>query len=286
MNKKKRVIIAGLLLLITTTASTYAYFNKSVTLSENSGEQPFSLNITNGQISITAGVGNGTTTPTWSYDVARLSTSTATYGLYGITDTNADGKIDENDTDYITKYINVNRTMDISGVSSTGADASGRKAIGAELTSGTISNARPGDALVVGTASSDEGIFVTNNTSSLTVKVKVEVNKTAEAENTIKYLDQAGWIMYIDGTKVNDGSGTLNLDTIQTALDSLATVLNPNESITNKIKIRLELPLLTGNAFENKSVGTGGTQAAFDVSTLFKITATQENNPGWSEAGN
>lgn len=278
MNNKKRLLIVGIGLLITTTASTYAFFNQSITLNKNSSAGDFALQISNGNVNVVAAVGDGSVSPTWSYDVARLSTSLATYGLFGLTDTNSDGKINDLDTDYVTKYVDVNRSMDIVGVT-----GEGRKAIGAEVT-GNISNARPGDALSVGQAgTANDGIAVTNS-SSLTVKVKVEIDNTKEDE--IKYLDQAGWLFYINDVQVNDGSGTLNLAAVQTALDAYTTVLEPGAVMPSKIKVRLELPLITGNSYQNKSVGTGGTASSFDVSTLFIITATQENNPGWAVDGN
>ena len=108
-------------------------------------------------------MGDGTTTPTWSYDVARLSTSQATYGLYGVTDDTAPiGTLSETDSDYVTKYEIPNRSKDIGGISPVGIGVAGaetgRYAVGAAVT-GAITNARPGDALVLGvTGAGTEGI--------------------------------------------------------------------------------------------------------------------------------
>ena len=191
MRKRSRLIITALI-SITTAVGSLAYFTDSVTETPNSGELPFTLNITNAQVTVTAGVGDGTTTPTWSYDVARLSTSTSTYGLYGVTDTNADTFINESDTGYVDNYLTPNRSMNITGIDPTGSSGDGRVAIGAEVLNGTIANARPGDALVVGRAggvTTDEGITVKNDTSSFTVKIKVLLNTDAASQNTIKYID-------------------------------------------------------------------------------------------------
>lgn len=295
MKKSKRIMIASIAAFVVTAASTFAYFTTSTNLTPNGGQQPFSLNITNGQLSISAKPGNGATTPTWSYDVARNSTSEATLIAYGM-NMNGDGNIvpPENyadqatyDAAYLANYVNPNRSPDIQGVDSSGDIAYGginRRAIGAAVT-GDISKARPGDALVVGTAGgADAGLKITN-ASNLTVKVKIEINQTVAAQDTIKYLDQAGWLMYVGGKKVNNGDGTLNLATVQTALDGLTTTIAEGASIGSNIDIRLELPLTTGNAYQNSSVGTGGALTAFNISSLFTIIATQENNPNWSVSG-
>jgi len=284
MKKGTRLLIAGLLGIAVTGASTLAYFTSTATLNPNGGQVPLALNITNGTVAITAGVGNGTTTPTWSYDVATLSTSTATYELYsGAHDDQAPiGTITSADTGFAA-YVLANRSKDIVGVDPTGATA-GKMAVGAPLLTGTISNARPGDALVLGVAGGAEGINVTNS-SSLTVKLKV-VAKTDQATiDKIAALATAGWKMYVNGNVAD----VTNPATLQTALDSVATTLAPGASIGTPIKIRLELPLTTTDAKQglvlDTDTGTAGTQA-FDVSSLFTIMATQENNPGWTNAGN
>ena len=92
--------------------------------------------------------------------------------------------------------------------------------------------------------------------------------------------------MYIGGAKVNEGNGSLNLATVQTALDQASGTVAPNTSLSKSIDIRLELPLTINNTFKGDSVGSAGAITAFDVSSLFTIVATQENNPGWTEAGN
>ena len=50
------------------------------------------------------------------------------------------------------------------------------------------------------------------------------------------------------------------------------------------VDVRLELPLATGNTYQNKAVATNAEQG-FDISKIFEIRATQENNPGWNEDG-
>lgn len=272
MKKGKRLLIAGLLGIAVTGASTLAYFTSTATVTANDGQAPLALNITNGKVEVTAGIGDGATTPTWSYDVARLSTSVETYGLYSVTD--------EADTKYVENYIDKNRSMDIIGFDTT-VDEGGRRKIGAKLT-GAITNARPGDAIVLGDATgADEGIKIENK-STLTVKVRVLAKTDQTTIDTINYLASAGWVMYVNGV----ATPITTPEQLQTALDLAVITLAPGAKSNNPIKVRLELPLLTDNTLQGDSVGADGTVAAsFDISTLFTIMATQENNPGWNESG-
>jgi predicted ribosomally synthesized peptide with SipW-like signal peptide len=288
MKKRTRLIIAGILAIAVTGASTFAYFTSIATVTPNDGQVPLALNITNGTVTVNAGIGDGSTTPTWTYDVARLSTSDATYALYGLTDTNTNGKIDEGDTDYNTKYVIPNRSKDIVGVSAVGIGTvdpeTGRYAAGAPLTTGTISNARPGDALVLGVAGAGtEGINITN-ASNLTVKVKIAAKTDATTTNTINALATAGWVLFVNG----NATPVTDVASLQSALDATTNSLAAGQSLASPIKIRLELPLLTTDAYEGKVLDvdtvTAGTQA-LDISSLFTIIATQENNPGWTDAG-
>ena len=50
------------------------------------------------------------------------------------------------------------------------------------------------------------------------------------------------------------------------------------------VDVRLELPLATGNTYQNNAVATNAEQG-FDISKIFEIRATQENNPGWEQNG-
>lgn len=50
------------------------------------------------------------------------------------------------------------------------------------------------------------------------------------------------------------------------------------------VSVRLELPLTTGNAYQGAGDGTK-TITDLNISNLFEIRATQENNPGWNEDG-
>ena len=273
MKKGKRLLIAGLLGIAVTGASTLAYFTSTATVTANDSQAPLALNITNGKVEVTAGIGDGATTPTWSYDVARLSTSVETYGLYSVTD--------KADTKYVENYIDKNRSMDIIGFDTTG-DEGGRRKIGAKLT-GAITNARPGDAIVLGDATgADEGIKIENK-STLTVKVRVLAKTDDQTTiDTINYLASAGWVMYVNEV----ATPITTPEQLQTALDSAVVTLAPGTKSDNPIKVRLELPLLTDNTLQGDSVGADGTDAAlFDISTLFTIMATQENNPGWDESG-
>lgn len=260
MKKRKRLLIAGLLGIAVTGASTLAYFTSTATVTANDGQAPLALNITNGKVEVTAGIGDGATTPTWSYDVARLSTSVETYGLYSVTDTDSSGIIDEADTKYVENYIDKNRSKDIIGFDTT-VDKGGRRKIGAKLT-GAITNARPGDAIVLGDATgADEGIKIENK-STLTVKVRV-LAKTDKTDNqttidTINYLASAGWVMYVNGV----ATPITTPEQLQTALDLAVVTLAPGAKSNKPIKVRLELPLLTDNTLQGDSVGADGTVAA------------------------
>lgn len=284
MKKGIRLLIAGVLGIAVTGASTLAYFTSTATVSPNGGQAPLALNITNGTVVVTAAVGNGTDTPTWTYDVARSSTSPATYLLYTVTDDQLPAGIDELDTGYVANYVIPNRSKDIGGISAAnigvaGAET-GRYAVGAPVT-GAITNARPGDALVLGlTGAGTEGINVKND-STLTVKVQILAKTDQATTDKIAALATAGWKMYVNGN-VTDTT------TLQTALNSAKVTLAPGASLASPIKVRLELPLLTADGKQNAVLDAStdpGTQA-FDVSSLFTIMATQENNPGFSDSGN
>ena len=54
-----------------------------------------------------------------------------------------------------------------------------------------------------------------------------------------------------------------------------------------KIQLRVELPLLTGNNKQDKDTTNNGAEefGALNILDLFEVVATQENNPGWTQAG-
>lgn len=303
MKKKNRILIAGLMAIAVTGGSTYAYFTSQNDLSGNSGaNNPLELQITNGKVEVTGVIGDGqAATPNWTYDVARDSTEGYKDKLgqvgnivAGITTTN------NRETD-ITSYENKHRSPDIEGLDSTDKlpegspdgipdekeDVSGVKRwkIGTAVT-GAISKARPGDAFVLGGSATQidkKGLVVTNN-SNLTVKVNVGIKSGAttgsgadEYVTVVKALQDAGWKLYINDGEITDAKKT----TIETALGASSLVLSPNA--TNTIKIRLEFPLTQGDTYQNDGgSGHNGTISSFDISGLFEIKATQENNPGWT----
>ena len=92
------------------------------------------------------------------------------------------------------------------------------------------------------------------------------------AQAEVEKLTAAGWELYVDGNKVDLKSGiSVNLASIAGKQSQL-------------VDVRIELPLGTGNTYQNKAVGTNA-EDGFDVSKIFEIRATQENNPGWNEDG-
>lgn len=283
MKKKNRILIAGLMAIAVTGGSTYAYFTSQNDLSGNSGaNNPLELEITNGKVEVTGVIGDGqAATPNWTYDVATKS---------GATDKDRSPDIDLNgDT---TGKGWVNGTIDSTGNGTTSSEAADttikRVTIGTPVT-GAINYARPGDAFVLGgsaTQSDKKGLVVTNN-SNLTVKVNVGIKSGAttgsgadECVTVIKALQDAGWKLYINDGEITDAKKT----TIETALGASSLVLSPNA--TKTIKIRLEFPLTQGNTYQNDGgSGHNGTISSFDISDLFEIKATQENNPKWDESG-
>lgn len=294
MKIKNRILIAGLMAIAVTGASTLAYFTSNVTIASNGDSSGvLTLDITNGTVKITGKIGDGkATTPNWSYDVARYSTTgynelgTPGKTVAGITTT------DNKATD-IENYENKHRSPDIilDGTGTTSYSVTSRAPIGTPIT-GKISKARPGDAFVLGQAS--EGGSGTNvgltikNESTLTTKVDMGLSGSGSTEQTDTFaaLTNAGFKLYV-GEVGNSGPENVeevsNVTTLNSKISSiLGSALVPNQ--TAKIYIRLELPLNTADTAQNKSVESG-TISNFDLSKLFTIKATQENNPGWTTDG-
>lgn len=216
ISKKSRKVVAALLIGATVCASgTFAYFNSKTDLNnimdKNAGAQN-TLNITNGHVEIdgkikTAKIGG--VDSNWTYDVARI----AGYG----------GKD-------VTVFEEANRSMDITGVGydtlgkittawedvvttyPSGNVTTNRVKIGAPVT-GVITNARPGDAVVLGVATAGVAENADNvdgtgltflNKSNITTNIRIDLER--ESDGTIKdsvvdefaKLSKAGWIMRIN----------------------------------------------------------------------------------------
>lgn len=170
---------------------------------------------------------------------------------------------------------------------------------GAEINPGSITLTRPGDAIGLGKLNSDgsiDGLEIVNK-STITTKldIRLKTDSTGAIDNdvvqSIKGLADAGWVLYINDTRF-DFSKYLTTDgTIQKAVKDLQTELINNSAVyapgNSKIKlnVKLELPLMTGNAYQDANTSNSGSQADFDVTQLFDIVATQENNPGVNEDG-
>ena len=294
MKIKNRILIAGLMAIAVTGASTLAYFTSNVTIASNGDSSgALTLDITNGTVKITGKIGDGQDgTPNWSYDVARYSTTDydklGTLGntVAGITTT------DKKATD-ITNYENKHRSPDIilDGTGTTSYSVTSRAPIGTPIT-GKISKARPGDAFVLGQAvagGSETNVGLTiKNESTLTTKVDMGLSGSGSTEQTDTFsaLTNAGFKLYV-GEVGNSGPENVeevsNVTTLNSKISSiLGNALVPNQ--TAKIYIRLELPLNTADTAQGKLVESG-TISNFDLSKLFTIKATQENNPGWTTDG-
>lgn len=178
--------------------------------------------------------------------------------------------------------------------------------------------ARPGDAFVFGNGAGTEagvknaGLDIWNK-SNITTKLGIRLNAT-NSGTLKKQLDQmaaAGWEVYvkIDGLDVSTNTAGKNkkdyTDYIKLDVNKLATgetfeliPLSAGTAITPvtddekgeftgvKIQLRVELPLLTGNNKQDEDTTNDGTElGALNILDLFEVVATQENNPGWTQAG-
>lgn len=308
MKKSKRYLIAGLAIIAVTASSTLAYFTSTGTIGDSGAGKTLQLNITNGQVSITAKPGTGAAISNWSYDVARLSTTDYSKFGNGLGDIVAGITTTGNAAADILAYENKHRSIDMIGLGATATEnAAGTTDAGGGITNastwavvvnsysrwkigtpviGTISYARPGDAFVMGTAvaggaaGGEQGLVI-KNTSNLTVKVKVAA--AANAADTFTALSNAGWVFYAG----KQGGAITQYTDSATFITALNNILNTETWEQNHVltlDIRLELPVLTDNTKKGLSVSQGAV-TSFDLNNLFTITATQENNPGWLENG-
>lgn len=180
-----------------------------------------------------------------------------------------------------------------------------RLKIGTKIPS-KVTFARPGDAFVLGyvdgtTTPEDAGIEIVNK-SNLTTKIGVGLNPGkkgdyAEVKAEIAKLNANGWRAYIriiDATTkkgIGDyGDWTEITDAVSKTSDKICEVATvaPNTGVNPLIQLRVELPLLTDNSKQDLTTGqstTDGTAGTFDITSLFEIVATQENNPGWNQLG-
>lgn len=265
MRKKKVIVLILGIIMIVGIATSFAYFtNKTNNITDSKGETLQKIQITNGKVEVTAQATNdGTAVNDWSYDVVRKSNSTL-----------------PTDATELAKYERTNASPDITGVAKKtyDGDTSGleRATIGASFTDTNIQYTRPGDAIVLGTTNSSgqTGLLITNN-SNITIKAQLNVVNNEAATTEITKLNNAGWKLYVNDTEVNMG----NLAT--GAQVDLATLASSKSQL---VSVRLELPLTTGNAYQGAGDGTK-TITDLNISNLFEIRATQENNSGWNEDG-
>lgn len=254
MRKKKIIALLAGVVMIVGIATSLAYFtNKSNNITDANGQSLQKIQITNGQVEVLAqATTSGKTDLDWSYDVARYSKLPE-----GVKTTDADYEAKNASPD-------INATVKV--------EETNRAQIGSPLPQ-VIKYTRPGDAIVLGTKNEtgEIGLKIKNN-SNLTIKAQLNVLNDAAAQAEVKKLTDAGWELYVDGNKVDLKSGIkVNLASIAGGKSQL-------------VDVRLELPLVTGNTYQNKAVGTNA-EDGFDVSKIFEIRATQENNPGWNEDG-
>lgn len=281
ISKKSRKVVAALLIGATVCASgTFAYFNSKVDMDKiaNGGAMK-KLEITNGYINVTGElVGNTSVKASgWTYDVATKSGATEadrSPDIIGFDDTGAYAK---------TTSSNATNTTIL------------RTVIGAPLT-GTVSAARPGDAIVLGDAADANGGGIKiKNSTNLTCKAIVAFRENGtDAEKSLEAMASAGWVMYVNDTKIDlkadthlDGSNTVVdksiVDKVNDVLGDVAATIQSNGGEAF-IRVRFELPLLTDNQYQNQT-NAGANGAPFDLSDILDIVVTQENNPGWGTDG-
>lgn len=184
-----------------------------------------------------------------------------------------------------------------------------------------ISYARPGDAFVLGTAKSDgkeaSGLEIVNK-SNITTKVgltpkgagtsngNIDDSTLDKAKEQLALLENAGYKFYIKTVRLNaagtevdlttgkdiDGntykaqdyqqfkSATITADNYK---GLLLSNVKPNETL--RVNIRVELPLDATNYYQDRKTSDDTYTTGFDVTQLFDVVVTQENNPGWNENG-
>lgn len=307
MKKKNRILIAGLMAIAVTGASTLAYFTSTLKLagaSDNDTRQQ--LSITNGKVEITGKIGNQDAPANyWYYDVARVSTDMAGTDM-------ADNELSDNaktqlknwmkktgdapgkditcdgdkaiNADNKSWYVTKNLSPDILGVGEAIGERNAKAKVYDRIT-GAISQARPGDAFVLGyvakneeNSSASEGLTITNS-STITTKVSIETD--ASSIDELKKLTDAGWKIY---SKKSDSQDWKEVKVDNSVITGLPELSLPNKDDTETINLRIELPLGTKDTYQNAVTG-GKSISNFDIRNLFKIKATQENNPGWNVDG-
>lgn len=265
MRKKKVIVLLLGIIMIVGIATSFAYFtNKTNDITDSKGESLQKIQITNGKVEVIAQATNDATAVNdWSYDVVRKSNPSL-----------------PTDTAELATYERTNASPDITGVvkKAYDGDTSGleRATIGAPFTDTNIQYTRPGDAIVLGNKNDlgQTGLLITNN-SNITIKAQLNVVSNQNAVNEITKLNNAGWKLYVNDSEVNmenlAAGAQVDLVTLASTKSQLVTV-------------RLELPLTTGNEYQNADGGVGAV-TDLNISNLFEIRATQENNPGWEQNG-
>ena len=265
MRKKKVIVLLLGIIMIVGIATSFAYFtNKTNDITDSKGESLQKIQITNGKVEVIAQATNDATAVNdWSYDVVRKSNPSL-----------------PTDTAELATYERTNASPDITGVvkKAYDGDTSGleRATIGAPFTDTNIQYTRPGDAIVLGNKNDlgQTGLLITNN-SNITIKAQLNVVSNQNAVNEITKLNNAGWKLYVNDSEVNMENLAAG------AQVDLATLASTKSQL---VTVRLELPLTTGNEYQNADGGVGAV-TDLNISNLFEIRATQENNPGWEQNG-
>ena len=256
MNKKKiGALLVGATLLVGAMGS-FAYFTGGTSViggSDNGKLQ--AITITNGNVNVSGTVtNNGTDNLDWSYDVVKYSL--------------------EEGTQRDPEFINHHRTPDIAEAAKTVVNGIPRVEVGAALPT-TINYTRPGDAIVLGVPNEAGQIgLVVTNSSKLTVKMQLVVKDDENAQAMIGAMNDAGWEFYVNGEKMGIAGGEI----------IGLGVVSPETTLDRAVDIRFELPLLTGNNKQNLK-NVNNTVKSLNLSDIFEIQATQENNPGWNQDG-
>lgn len=261
----------------------------------------------------------------WSYDVARVSTIDDSAKLItagaldaGFTGKDATGKYDL--TTLGATFTSKNQSPDLQGTAQATVDKDNRVKLGTSI-AGPITKARPGDAFVLGKdtydkgtgelKTSDGGIEIVNN-SNLTTKIGFRLNLekdgadiNANQKDQLAALEAAGWKVYLkveapaSVVPTNPYSDWKEFDIAdfydETAAEgsrlktyevaSLNPATKAYEATGIKFQVRVELPLLTGNNMMEKSNTSTTLTSGLDLTKLFEVVATQENNPGWTQDG-
>lgn len=257
MNKKRiGALLIGATLLVGALGS-FAYFTGRTNVIGGSDDGKLQkLTITNGKVVVSAEVtNNGTDELDWSYDVVAHSLEKGTV---------------RDDA-----FINANRTPDIDEAAKSDVSGIKRVEIGAALPT-AINFTRPGDAIVLGVkdATTGETGLVVTNESNLTVKMQLVVKTDENAQAMIKAMNDAGWVMYVDGKEVTLESGNI----VDLGVVGAGQKLEAAD-------VRFELPLSTNNNYQGKTNVNETLAEGLDLSQIIEIQATQENNTGWNEDG-